>query len=74
MLHQKEKSTTNSTGDTNRATHPLQFVTTDYLIVKKAVGFENILVITNHFTKFAQANSANNQKASTTAKLVLDIM
>ena len=57
-----------------KATHPLQFVTVDYLTVKKAMDFENILVIVNHFTKFAQAYPAKNQKASTTGKLVLDFM
>ena len=36
-----------------QATHPLQFVTMDYLTVEKAMGYENILVIIDHFTKFA---------------------
>ena len=57
-----------------QATHPLQFATMDYLIVTKAMGFENILVFINHFTTFAQAYLAKNQKASSTAKLVLDFM
>ena len=57
-----------------QATQPLQFVTVDYLTVKKAVGFENTLVIINHFTKFGQAYLAKNKKASTTAKLVLAFM
>ena len=38
------------------------------------MGYENILVIIDHFTKFAQAYPAKNQKAVTTAKLVLDFI
>ena len=48
-----------------QATHPLEFVT---------MGYESILIITDHFTKFAQAYPAKNQKAVTTAKLVLDFI
>ena len=33
-----------------QATHPLQFVTMDYLTVEKAMGYENILVIIDHLT------------------------
>ena len=57
-----------------QATHPLQFVTMDYLTVEKAMGFENILVIIDHFTKFAQAYPTKNPKAITTAKFVLDFI
>ena len=57
-----------------QATHALQFVTMDYLTIEKAMGYENILVIIDHFTKFAQAYPAKNQKAVTTAKLVLDFI
>ena len=46
----------------------------DYLTIEKAMGYENILVIIDHFTKFAQAYPAKNQKAVTTAKLVLDFI
>ena len=38
------------------------------------MGYENILVIIDHFTKFAQAYLAKNQKAVTMAKLVLDFI
>ena len=57
-----------------QATHPLQFDTMGYLTVEKAMGFENILVIINHFTKFAQAYPTKNQKATTTGKFVLDFI
>ena len=56
-----------------QATHPLQFVTMDYLTVEQAMGYENILVIIDHFTKFAQAYPTKNQKV-TTAKFVLDFI
>ena len=36
------------------ATHPLQFVTMDYLTIQKSMGYEIILVIIDHSTKFAQ--------------------
>ena len=57
-----------------QATRPLEFVTMDYLTIEKAMGYENILVIIDHFTKFAQAYPSKNQKAVTTAKLVLDFI
>ena len=57
-----------------QATHPLQFVTMDYLTIGKVIGFENILVIIDHFTKLTQAYPAKNQKAVTTAQLVLDFI
>ena len=41
---------------------------------RKGNGIWNILVINDHFTKFAQAYPAKNQKAVTTAKLVLDFI
>ena len=57
-----------------QATHPLQFVTMDYLTIEIAMGYENILAIIDHFTKFAQAYPSKNQKAVTTVKLVLEFI
>ena len=57
-----------------QATHPVQFVTMDYVTVEKAMGYENILVIIDHFTKFAHAYPAKDQKATTTGKFVLDFI
>ena len=57
-----------------QATHPIDFVTMDYLTIEKAMGYKNIWVIIDHFTKFVQAYPAKNQKAVTTAKLVLDFI
>ena len=49
---------------TNR---PLELVTMDYLQVEKAMGYENILVLVDHFSKFVQAYATKDQKAVTTA-------
>ena len=53
-----------------QVTHPLEFVTMDYLTIEKAMG----LVIIDHFTQFAQVHPARNQKAVAIAKLVLDFI
>ena len=37
-----------------------------------ASGYENILVITDHFTRFAQAIPSKNQTAKTTTRLLFD--
>ena len=37
-----------------------------------AGGYEHILVITDHFTRYAQANPSRNQTAKTTARLLFD--
>ena len=57
-----------------QATHPLQFVTMDYVTVEKVMGYEKILVIIDHFTKFSQTYPAKNQKATTMEKFVLDFI
>jgi hypothetical protein len=36
-------------------------------------GLENILTITDHFTRFAQAKPAKNQTAYTTAEVLLSL-
>ena len=57
-----------------QATHPLEIVTMGFLTIEKAMGYENILIIIDYFTKFVQACPGRNQKIVTTAKLVLDFM
>lgn len=51
----------------------LDLVCMDYLSLEKSKGgFENILVITDHFTRYSQAFSSRNQTAKTTAKILFE--
>lgn len=52
-----------------KSTKPLEILCIDLLTLKKSKGgFENVLVITDHFTKYAMAVPTKNQLAKTTAK------
>uniref|UniRef100_A0A3P9I2U1 Gypsy retrotransposon integrase-like protein 1 n=1 Tax=Oryzias latipes TaxID=8090 RepID=A0A3P9I2U1_ORYLA len=54
------------------ATRPLEVVAVDYTTLERAKdGRENVLVITDFFTKFSQAFPTRNQKADTTARVIL---
>uniref|UniRef100_A0A672FZX6 Gypsy retrotransposon integrase-like protein 1 n=1 Tax=Salarias fasciatus TaxID=181472 RepID=A0A672FZX6_SALFA len=54
------------------ATRPLEVVAVDYTMLERAAdGRENVLVITDMFTKFSQAFATRDQKADTTAKVIL---
>ena len=55
------------------ATHPLELVHLDYLCLEPGKGLEeNVLVITDHFTRYAQAYVTRTQTAQMTAKTLLD--
>ena len=52
-----------------RASRPLQIVTTDYTLLEPSSnGMENVLVISDVFTKLVQAVPTRNQTAATVAK------
>ncbi|KAL0161724.1 hypothetical protein M9458_045449, partial [Cirrhinus mrigala] len=54
------------------ASRPLEVVAVDFTLLEPATdGRENVLVITDVFTKFTQAFATQDQKADTTAKVLL---
>ena len=54
------------------STQPMELICVDFLKLEPSGGIENILVVTDHFTKYAQAFPARNQTAKTTAKLLFE--
>ncbi|MCG8034660.1 MAG: DDE-type integrase/transposase/recombinase, partial [Candidatus Thiodiazotropha taylori] len=55
------------------STQPMELVCIDFLSLERSKGgYENILVITDHFTRYAQAFPTRNQLATTTAKVLFD--
>jgi hypothetical protein len=69
-LRRKVRSTDRATLVSIESTHPLELVCIDYLSLSPSQGYKNILVITDHFSKFAQAIPTRNQSAATTAKVL----
>ena len=55
------------------ATHPLELVYLNYLCLEPGKGLEeNVLVVTDHFTRYAQAYVTKTQTAQMTAKTLWD--
>ena len=73
-MHKEENTSSSSTYDTYSGYTSSTICYYGLLDNRKAMGYENILIIIDHFTKFAQAYPTKNQKAVTTAKLVLDFI
>lgn len=56
-----------------KSTYPLELVSTDFLKVDGCTGdIRNILVITDHITKYAIAVRTKTQTANTTAEAVVN--
>ena len=54
-------------------TQPMELVCIDFLSLKRSKGgHEHILVITDHFTRYAQAFPTRNQLAKTTTKVLFE--
>ena len=54
-------------------TYPLEMICIDFLKLERSKGgYENVLIVTDHFTKYAQAFPTLNQTAYTTAKTLYD--
>ena len=55
------------------AKNPMELICIDYTVLEKsATGLENVLVITDAFSKFTQALTTTNQTALTTAKALVE--
>ena len=55
------------------STMPMEIVCVDYLSLERSKGgIENVLVITDHFSRYAQAYPTKNQTAKTTARVLFD--
>ena len=55
------------------STYPMELICMDLLSLEMSSGgHEHILVITNHFTRLAQAFPTRNQTANTTTRLLFD--
>ena len=71
--YKKEESTSKSCFVNITYTTPIELVCIDDMSLERSKGgFENILVITDHFSRYAQAIPTRNQTATTTVKALYD--
>ncbi len=56
-----------------QTTQPMEMICVDFLSLEASKGgIENVLVITDHFSRYAQAYPTKNQTAKTTARVLYD--
>lgn len=56
-----------------QTTQPMELVCIDYLTLEESKGgYSNVLVITDHYTRYAQAYPTRNQLAETTARVLFE--
>ena len=61
----------NETFNERYTTQPLVIIHLDHLTLEPCKGqYESVLVVTDHFTRYAQAYAVKNQTALTTAKVL----
>ena len=69
-MFEKEDFSSGSPFTANIVTQPLEMVHMDYLSLEPSKGnIENVLVITDHFTRYALAYPSKTQTAQATARI-----